>query len=276
LQKERRKKRTKSLKPKMEIKSIQKKKDRIMFSISGISVAFANTLRRTIMDEVPTMAIEDVEMRKNSSVLYDEIVAHRLGLVPLKTDLKTYNLPSKCTCKGELCAKCSVQISLKSKATANESIVMASEIKSKDPAIKPAFTEMPIVKLLKNQEIEFEAIAVLGQGKDHVKWTPAHVFYRYYPVIEIKKQPDDAEKVKKSCPSDVFEVKAGKLNVKDIESCTLCGACSDVFDGIKIGEKNDEFIFFVESFGQLEPKEIVVKAIEMIDENLDEFAEQFK
>lgn len=260
----------------MEIKSIQKKKDKLVFSISGINTAFANTLRRTIIDEVPTMAIEDVEMRKNSSVLYDEIVAHRLGLIPLKTDLKTYNLPSKCTCKGELCAKCSVQVSLKSKTGANENIVMASEIKSKDPAIKPAFPEMPIVKLLKNQDLEFEAIAILGQGKEHAKWSPGNVFYRYYPIIDIKKQPDDAEKVKKSCPTDVFDVKAGKLSVKDIEACTLCGACVDVCDGIKIGEKNDEFIFFVESYGQLDHKEMITKALELIDENLDEFASQFK
>ncbi len=56
-------------------------------------------------EEVPTMAIEDVEFRKNNSILYDEIIAHRLGLVPLKTDLKSYNLPEKCKCKGEGCAR---------------------------------------------------------------------------------------------------------------------------------------------------------------------------
>lgn len=260
----------------MAMKVLHQKKDKLVFVMTGITPAFANALRRTIIDEVPTMAIEDVELRKNSSVLYDEIIAHRLGLISLTTDLSTYNLPSKCTCKGELCAKCSVQLSLKSKSGAGEEIVLAGEIKSKDPAIKAAFAETPIVKLLKGQELEFEAVAVLGQGKDHVKWSPGHVHYRYYPVIDIKKQPEDANKVKKACPEDVFDVKGNTLSVKDLEKCTLCGACTDVFDGIKIGEKDTDFIFFVESYGQLAPKEMVEQALKIMDENFDTFAEQFK
>lgn len=258
----------------MAIKVIHQKKDKLVFTITGINPAYANALRRTIMDEVPTLAIEDVELRKNSSALYDEIIAHRLGLVPLKTDLETYNLPSKCTCKGELCAKCSVQLSLKSKA--GEETIVAGEIKSKDPAIKAAFGDMAIVKLLKGQELEFEAVAVLGQGKDHVKWSPGLVHYRSYPIIDIKKQPEDANKVKKSCPEDVFDVKGNTLSVKDLEKCTLCAACTDVTDAIKIGEKDTDFIFFVESFGQLDPKVMVEQAIKILDANLDEFTEQFK
>ncbi len=260
----------------MEIKVLEKKKDRIVFTVFGASSAFSNALRRTIIEEVPTMAIEDVEFRKNNSVLYDEIVAHRLGLIPLKTDLRSYNLPEKCTCKGELCAKCSVQLSLKAKSGTNPTVVTAEEIKSKDPAIKPAFPGMPIVKLIKGMELEFEAVAVLGKGREHIKWSPGLAHYRNYPVIDIKKQPDDAAKVAKSCPEDVFDAKGNSLHIKALERCTLCGACADIHDGIKLGEKENEFIFFVESYGQLEPKEMVEKALSIMNESLDEFAAQFK
>src|SRR3989338_9111589 len=156
----------------------------MQFEVSGITVYLANALRRTVINEVPSMAIEDVEFRKNNSLLYDEMIAHRLGLIPLKTDLKSYNLPEECTCKGEGCAKCQAVATLKVKGP---KMVLASELKFKDPAIKPAFPDMPIVLLLKNQELELEATAVLGKGKVHSKWIPAHVHYKYKPVIEIGK-----------------------------------------------------------------------------------------
>ena len=77
----------------MEIRVLENNKEegKLSFILKGADVAFANALRRVIVEEVPTMAIEDVEFRKNSSILYDEIIAHRLGLIPFKTDLKSYN-----------------------------------------------------------------------------------------------------------------------------------------------------------------------------------------
>jgi DNA-directed RNA polymerase subunit D len=82
-----------------------KKNGTVTFLLKKTTPAFANALRRVIIDYVPTMAIEDIEFSKNSSILYDEIIAHRLGLTPIKTDLKSYNLISDCKCKGETKAK---------------------------------------------------------------------------------------------------------------------------------------------------------------------------
>lgn len=159
----------------MEIELIKQKGEKATFLLKKITPTKANTLRRLIIDEVPTMAINEVEFRKNSSVMYDEVVAHRLGLIPLKTDIKSYNLPSECKCKGEGCAKCQLKITLKAKGPKT---VMSSEIKSPDPKIKPVY-DMPIVKLLKDQELEIEATAVLGKGKEHIKFSPALAFYKY-------------------------------------------------------------------------------------------------
>ncbi len=253
----------------MKLEIIDKKKDRMSFLLTGAKPSFANMLRRVIKDEVPAMAIEDVEFRKNSSILYDEMIAHRLGLVPLKTDLESYNLPEECTCKGEGCAKCQVTGSLKAKGPA---IVYASELKFKDPAIKPVYPKMPITKLLKGQELEIEVTAVLGKGKEHAKWSPGHVWYKYKPYIEIVKNPDNAEEIVKICPKDVFEIKNKKLAIKNLDECHLCGACVDIANGdIKLNEKDTEFIFYVESFGQLDCSEIVKVAVETVEKQLEEF-----
>ena len=79
----------------MEVRVLENEKDdgKVSFIIKDTNAAFANALRRIIIEEVPTMAIEEVEFRKNNSILYDEIIAHRMGLITLKTDLKSYNLP---------------------------------------------------------------------------------------------------------------------------------------------------------------------------------------
>ncbi len=255
---------------KMEIRMLDKDKEagKLSFILKGVKPAFANALRRLMIEEVPVMAIEDVEIRKNNSILYDEMVAHRLGLVSLTTDLKSYNLPSACKCKGEGCARCQVKMTLKAKGPAT---VYASDIKSKDTAIKPVYPKTPIVKLLKGQDVEIEATAMLGQGKDHMKWSPGLVYYKYKPSIEIGnvKKP---EAVVEACPVNIFELKEGKLTVnKDkLMTCHLCEACVDIDEGIKLNYDSTEFIFYVESWGQLDPKKLVLEASKLFKEQLDE------
>ncbi|MBN1544742.1 DNA-directed RNA polymerase subunit D [Candidatus Woesearchaeota archaeon] len=256
----------------MEVELIEqnKKQSRVVFLIKGATPAFANMLRKTIIDEVPTMAIEDVELRKNSSVLYDEMIAHRLGLIPLSTDLTAYNLPEECTCKGEGCSKCQLELSLKAKGPG---YVYASELKSKDPKVMPVYPKMPIVKLIKGHTLELEATAVLGKGKEHAKWSPALAYYKYKPVIDVKKGVEDPKAVADSCPVDVYSVKNKELviNKDSLLRCHLCGACAEVDpQHIKLNESNTDFVFTIESWGQLSVKEIVSTAIDAIQKKCDE------
>ena len=262
----------------MEVEFIEhnKKQNRIVFLLKDSTPAFANMVRKTIIDEVPTMAIEDVELRKNSSVLYDEIIAHRLGLIPLVTDLKSYNLPSECTCKGEGCSKCELQLSLKAKGPG---YAYVSDIKSNDPKVIPVYPKTPIVKMIKGQSLEFEATAVLGKGIDHAKWTPGLVFYKYKPVITVKKGVEDPKAVADSCPANVFSVKGKELTInKDgLLKCHLCGACTDIDPkNIKLNESDTDFVFTVESWGQLAPTEMVSKAVEIIQGKCDEAVKLIK
>jgi DNA-directed RNA polymerase subunit D len=260
----------------MEVKvlSHDNKTGKLTFLLSGASPAFANMLRKTIIDEVPTMAIEDVEFRKNSSILYDEIVAHRLGLIPLKTDLKSYMVKDECKCGGEGCNRCQLKLILKQKTGCT---VYASDIESKDPKVIPVYPGTPIVKLGKGQNLEFEATAILGRGKEHVKWSPGLAFYKYKPVIEIKNIKDH-KAVVESCPVNVFELKNKKatVNAKNELRCHLCGNCAETDAGVKLNEKNDEFIFTIEPWGQLSAKEMVDEAMNIFKAKIDEFAKQLK
>ena len=255
--------------------SKDKKTGRQSFLIKGSSPMFVNVLRRIMMTEVPVMAIEDVEFRKNSSILYDEILAHRLGMIPLKTDLKTYNLMQECKCNGEGCAKCTLKLTLKVTAKSDQ-LVTAEEIQSKDPKVVPVYMDMPIVKLLKGQQLEFEATARLGKGKEHMKWSACHVYYKYKPVVEIIKQPENAEEFAKNCPQGVFEAKKGKLSVdkEKLLDCHLCGACIDLEPGvIKLNESDTDFVFYIEPWGQLTVKQIVSEAFDIFEKKLDDFAD---
>src|SRR3989344_5506471 len=174
---------------KMEVQLLEKDKetDKVNFILKDSTPAFANVLRRIMLWEVPVMAIDEIEFKKNGSILYDEMIAHRMGLVPLTTDLKSYTLPEKCKCEGKGCAHCQLKMSLKVKGPA---MVYASDIKSKDPAVKPVYPKLPIVKLLKNQTLELEATATLGTGKRHAKWSPGHVYYTYLPKITVHDNPE--------------------------------------------------------------------------------------
>ncbi len=252
-----------------EIKILRKHDNKLVFLLKESNPAFANTLRRMMLAEVPTLAVRKVTFVKNSSALFDEMIAHRLGLLPLTTDLESYNMMEKCSCKGAGCVKCQVSLTLNCEGPLT---VYASDLKCQDPAIKPVHGKIPIVKLLKGQELEFEAVATLGQGKEHAKYSAGLIYYKGYPKITIDKVKD-AEAVAKSCPTHVYEVSGKSLKVTDPEKCILCNACVEVNepkDGLTVEASDKEFIFYVESFGKLKPEEMVTCALDMVNEKVDE------
>lgn len=263
----------------MKLTQLSKTKDKLnlSFLLEGVVPSFANALRRAAMDEVPTMAIEDVEFRKNNSGLYDEMLAHRIGLIPLKTDLKSYELPERCSCKGEGCARCQLKLTLVAKGPKT---AYAFDIESKDPKVIPVQPKVPVVKLLKGHEIEAEFTAILGRGKEHAKWSPGLIYFRNSPQIEVSKLCNDCAKCIEACPKNIFELKNNKLHINPdkIMECTLCEACQDVCPkkAVTVSSKENNFTFFVESWGQLSSKEIMLKSAEVLKEKLDDFSEKLK
>ncbi len=263
----------------MDIKLIEKNREKktLVFLWKKISIEFANSVRRAILEKVPTMAIEEVEFKKNTSALYDEMIAHRLGMMPIKTDLKSYVLPEKCKCEGAGCARCMLKLSLNAKSAGP---VTASKIKSEDPKVGIVYDDMPIVKLIEEQKLQLEATATLGTGEKHAKFSPGLAFYKHAPVIEVLKNPNNPEEIAAICPQGIYEAKGDKLNkIKDkVNDCHLCLACVDKAGNkvISIEPDTESIIFTVESFGQLEPKEMLVQASEALGEELEMFAEKIK
>lgn len=256
----------------MNVKKLAGKGNELVLEISKASFSDANTLRRLMMNEVPIMSIEEVEFNKNSSIMYDEMLALRLGLVPLTTDLSSYTVPSEEESKtGEYTAKSSVKLTLEAKGPC---IVYAKDLKSKDPKIKPVYPDMPITKLLEGQEIALTATAVLGFGKNHSKWSSGLVSYKQKPTIKIGDA--DTKAVMKNLSGlnlQAIQEKGGKL-VVDEEKLALAEspeAYEDIDRNITVEYSTDTFIFTIESWGQLSPKEIVTAAFDQMQQYAKEF-----
>ena len=155
------------------VELLEKVDERISVKFKNVPREYVNALRRLAISEVPTLAIDDVVMIDNSSVVHDEAVAHRLGMIPLRTDLKRFVMPHNCDCKSTLgCSKCRVLLVLDSEATERTRIVTSGELKSEDEEVKPVSSEIPILTLAPGQKVKFEAYARLGNGKSHAKWQP--------------------------------------------------------------------------------------------------------
>ena len=246
-----------------------------MLHLKDTNPAMVNTLRRVMIAEVPTLAIKKVTFTKNTGALFDEIVSQRLGLIPLVTDLSTYVLPSECNCKGQGCAKCEVKLTLNCEEPLT---VYSQDLKFQDEKVKPALPKIPIVKLLKGQELEFEAVATLGVAKEHAKYSPCLVYYKGYPEIKVG-NCKNKEEVAKECPKEVFEVKGKNLEVVKPLDCHLCGACEEVCDpknSVTADGSEKEFIFVIESWGKLDVNEIFIKSLDVIEDKLNEFQDKVK
>jgi len=162
----------------MKIKILKQNKNEVSFVVEEINHNFANELRRIMISEVSTMAIEFVDFKKNDSSLPDELVANRLGQIPLTFDRKAYNINATCdNCDGKGCSRCQVELVLKKKGVG---IIYSGDLKSKAKDVQPVFDKIPIAELFDpTDEIQFEAIAQLGNGRTHAKWQAAVVGYKY-------------------------------------------------------------------------------------------------
>ena len=260
----------------MDVKIIEEKDNVIRFVLKGTNHAYANALRRTMMAEVPAMAIEDVIIIENTSVLYDEVIAHRLGLIPLKTDLDAYVLPEDCDCKSELgCSKCRASFTLEAEAKDESLMVYSSDLKPEGD-VTPVNGNIPIVKLGPTQRLRLEVYARLGHGIEHAKWQPVSACaYKYVPRITLNSENlANPEEVIQICPTDVYSANSeNRILVRDEMACTLCMDCVEKavpVDGkkvfpVKVEGDETSFMFYVESTGAISTKRIVTEATRILD-----------
>ena len=247
------------------------------FTLSGASTAFANAFRRAMIGEVPTLAIEDVRIYDNTSALFDEMLAHRIGLIPIRTDLSSYTTQDACSCGGAGCPGCTSTYTL---SVEGPRTVMSSDLIPQDPKAAPVYDNIPIVKLTKGQKLVIEARAVLNTGRTHAKWQPTLVCgYKNYPVISISDACDACGMCVDECPRGILAVKGKKVQVVDgkLSDCSMCRLCeracisSGIGDepAIRITAEKDRYIFTVESDGSLPVKEIMNRALLYVKEQAD-------
>ncbi|XP_058115324.1 uncharacterized protein LOC131258205 [Magnolia sinica] len=243
--------------------------DEIEFDMIGIDASLANAFRRILIAELPTMAIEKVFVANNTSVVQDEVLAHRLGLIPIKADPRLFEYVSENDSAKEKntivfkldvqCKKGGGRIKVKSNElkwlpNGSEFAVPSSQQSQKpktytsfscsqdslpefsNEPIGPKHQDITIAVLGGGQAIELEAHAVKGVGKTHAKWSPvATAWYRMLPEVVLLKEVEDAkaEELVNRCPVDVFDIEdVGKGKKKaTVARPRACTLCRECIRG---------------------------------------------
>jgi len=245
------------------MKILQKSQEKASF-VTDAEQSLLNAIRRSAL-EIPILAIDEVEFYKNDSVLYDEILALRLALVPIETP-KNMTMQEKCSCKGKGCARCSVQFKLVAKGPCT---VYSKELKGK---AKPVYPDIPLAILAEGQELELVAKARLGKGIGHTKFSPGLVYYRNVAEIEADKECRKCESCVDACPQNILKLDGDKIVISDKYKCDFCEACVEACrregkNMIKISP-GKELIFFIESWGQIKAADILAEAVKALKDNL--------
>jgi len=268
--------------------------------VIGIDAPVANALRRILIAEVPTMAIETVFIFNNTGVMQDEVLSHRIGLVPIKANPKLFefknpNEPDAVTDRNTIVFTLDITCKRNPKASEdappNEKYinerVYARDFKwkpqgnqadlFKDEPIEPVFGDILITKLRPGQTIQLEARAEKGIVSTHAKWSPvATATYRLMPDIILQKPVlnEEADELVKLCPLNVFDIEElasgdRQARVANPRKCSMCRECirePKWQSKVKLTRIKNHFIFSIESTGILTPVDLFKQAVQILIE----------
>ena len=257
----------------MEIEVKSQSDNEMVFIIRDAEVPFINAIRRCAMVNVPKIAIEDVNIIRNDSAMFNEVLAHRLGLTPLVSDLDA--LEGMLLPEDEGWEEYTNGIMF----TLNEvgpKVVYSKDLKSSDSKIKPVYDTIPLVKLKEDEVLNIEAVAKVGYGKEHAKWMPTTVCaYKQYPEITFNDDVEIDYDCAQACPRGILKSdrRSKKIKILDIEDCAMCKSCVRASDNgyINVGFRPNDFIFRIETDGAMHPKEVLLKACDVLGEKADTF-----
>uniref|UniRef100_A0A1B6DMY8 DNA-directed RNA polymerases I and III subunit RPAC1 n=2 Tax=Clastoptera arizonana TaxID=38151 RepID=A0A1B6DMY8_9HEMI len=290
-------KREKSVKKqKVAIHVVRHNELEMEFDIIGVHASIANAFRRILLSEVPSMAIEKVLVYNNTSLVQDEVLAHRLGLIPIKADPRLFEYKNEedgepndqDTLKYELKVKCSRNPIAKKDSTHVDDLyidhrVLSGQIKwipiggqadlYKAKDVGPVHDDILIAKMRPGHELNLQMLAVKGIGKDHAKFSPvATASYRLLPEISLKEEIEGelAERLQ-TCFSPgvigIMENEGKKIAYVDNPRYDLCSRnvfrYNDLKDKVEMGRVQNHFIFTVESVGSLPPEDLFLESVKI-------------
>ncbi|SBT35826.1 DNA-directed RNA polymerase I, putative [Plasmodium ovale wallikeri] len=274
----------------LEMKILKNEKCLLILEIKNLNVSIANALRRIMISEVPTIAIEKVNIYQNTGIIADEILCHRLGLIPFEFDADLFNYKNeyeKYNYKNCFCFKLHVKHNKKGgNISENYECVYSKDLKwyPLNDKQKIKFGNNPpkvvdknilITKLASGQEIELMCFLEKGIGKTHAKWSPVcTAVYKMFPTFTFDTSEQLTKEEKKDlvniCPKHVFDLEdSDNLIVKNPLNCTSCRVCIEKYPNKVAFEKvKNHFIFTIESTGCVSSANIFRKALIILKEKV--------
>ncbi len=249
----------------MKVKVLEDKDKYLKLLITDTEPAIVNGIRRTILAEVPTMAIDEVYIYENSSSLWDEYITHRLAMIPLKVDPKMLPVPLTEEKQNEYSVTLTLDVE-------GPKTVYSSDLHSSDPRVRPVSGKIPIIDLLDGQRLRLEAKAIPGKGEQHAKWQVGLASYHMVHDVDVKGCEDKAACVK-ACPRKALKLEGNKISFDKLK-CNGCRLCEEF--GAKVTPNRNEYVFFIETNGQMSAKEALNLAIKILISKAKEIEESIK
>ena len=249
----------------MKVKNLELKGNKGVLKIEDTDVYFVNSLRRVMLAELPKLAIDDVIIYDNTSALFDEMLAHRLGLLPIPTDLGVLNFRHECKCNGKGCPSCTVRYTLSKEG---ECTIYSGDLQPEHPSFTITETTIPIVELIKDQRVILEVEAVLGRGRDHAKWQCIQApHYQMDTTITVdKKRLNEVKTFLEELPKDLVELKGDKLELKDPSKISLLEKYleKNKEDYITIKKDPTKLTFSFETDGSMSAKTALQESVNIL------------
>ena len=247
-----------------EVEFIERTDRRARFVARGLTPAFANGIRRAMVADVPTFSIDEVRFVENSSVMFDEMIALRLGLVPLTTPLDDFEIGDTVT----------LALDVEGPGTA-----YSGDLESADSLVQPADQNIPIIELKENsggdiQRLELEADAVLDTGKSHAKQQGGvSVGYRHLQRVEVVGDDPDAEfdEQEPTILRGVIEEDGELVPTEEFDN-----DLTNRYPGkeVAVHDVPEAFVFHVETDGSFSVEELVTRAVDSIEARAVELEEK--
>ena len=252
-----------------EVEFIERGDRKALFLVRGVTPAFANGIRRAMLADVPTLSIDTVRVVENSSVMFDEQLSLRLGLVPLSTPPGEFEVGDEVT----------LALDVEGPATA-----YSGDLVSADDMVQPADENVPIIDLKENQRLEVEAVAKLDRGKSHAKHQGGvAVGYRNLQTVEVVGDRDEFAE-------EEAQIVRGVIEEREAEHASAGSNGEEPVDGelvpaesfdndlrnrypdkeVVVTDVPNAFVFHVETDGSMSVEELVLEAVDSLYDRADE------